>query len=132
MRDFSAGGDINIGGDIHIIDNSAQPKLLVQCSNDELVEERRHRGMLLKQEAKAKWKRLTTAWVGAGVVLCAVSLYLYLTGDTNLAGFVLGGGGIMVGMASVKVLERPNEFEARQMAALNEIRMILRERGFER
>jgi hypothetical protein len=132
MRDFRAGGDINVGGDVHIIDNSAQHKLLIQCSNDELFDEREFRSRALKQETKEKWKRIATAWVGIAVVSCGVSLYLYITGDSTLAGLVLGGAGVAASLASVKVLENPNEFEARQMAALNEIRMILKERGAER
>jgi hypothetical protein len=69
MRDFRAGGDINVGGDVHIFDNSAQSKLLVQCSNEELFEERSHRANLLKQETKAKWKRLSMLWSFLAVAL---------------------------------------------------------------
>ena len=132
MRDFNAGGDVNVGGDLNITDNSSQLKPLALCTNDELLEERLCRKKVLGQERKAKWKRLALALVFIAVVLCAVSLFIYLKGDTTLASFVLGGGGAAASFASVKALERPTEFEERQIIALKEIRMILRERGVER
>jgi len=132
VRDFKAGRDINVEGDVHIIDNSTQPKLLVVCTNDELLAERVHRKTLLSQESKAKWKRLATAWVFLAAILGVASLWFYFKGDTNFSSLVLGLGGLAGGFATVKVLEKPNEFEARQIAALNEIKMILRERGAER
>ncbi len=132
MRDFKAGRDINVEGDVHIVDNSVQPKLLVVCTNEELFAERAHRDALLSQERKAKWKRLAVAWAVLGAILGLASLWFYLKGDTNLSSLILGLGGLAVGFASVKALERPNEFEERQIAALREIKMILRERGVER
>lgn len=129
MRDFRAGGDINVGGDVHIIDNSYQPKLLAMCTIDELLEERRHRARLLEQERGAKWKRLVIGWAFLAAVGGALSLYFYFQGDTNLSSLVLGLGGLAGAFGSMKVLEQPTEFEARQIAALNEIAMLLRERG---
>lgn len=132
MRDFRAGRDINVEGDVHIVDNSEQSTLLIACTNEELFAERNHRNELLKQEHKAKWKRLAIAWLVVAVILGLASLWFYFHGNTNLSGLVLGLGGLASGFASVQVLSRPNKFEERQIAALNEIRMILRERGAER
>lgn len=132
MRDFKAGRDINVEGDVHINDNSTQPKLLVICTNEELLEERNHRKVLLSQERKAKWKRLALAWLVVAIGLGVVSIWLYFNGKKDLSSLLLGLGGIVLGIASIKVLEKPNIFEQRQLAALNEIRLILRERGAER
>lgn len=119
MRDFRAGRDISVEGDVHIVDNLTQPKLLVVCANEEFFAERIHRTEFLKQERKAIWKRLATAWLSGAIMLGVSSLWFYFQGNTNLSGLVLGLGSLAAGFASVKVLERPNEFEARQIAALN-------------
>lgn len=132
MRDFKAGGDIKIGGNVHIYDSSDRPKFLDQCTNDELYEERIHRSRLLSKERKAKWRRLAIAWAVISLVLSAISLYEYIFGDKTLAGYIIGGGGIAMGLATLKVLDKPNEFEGHQMKALNDIRRILREREVER
>lgn len=132
MRDFKAGRDINVEGDVHIIDNSSQSKLLVNCSNEVLFDERIHRKSLLRQELKAKWRRLALAWVAVAAMLGIASLWFYSQGNTNLSSLVLGLGGLAGCFASIKVFEKPNQFEQRQIAALDEIRMILRERGEER
>lgn len=131
MRDFKAGRDINVDGDVHIVDNSNQPKFLAVCTNDELIHERAHRNELLRHERKAKWKRLALAWVGIAIMLGSASIWFYFDGKKDLSSLVLGLGGLAVGLASVKVLEKPNNFEQRQIDALYEIRMILRERGAE-
>jgi hypothetical protein len=130
MRDFKAGGDINVGGDINIHDES-QPKLLISCTNGELIEERGHRKKLLGGERKRKVKRLAVAWVIAGVFLSLLALHFYFDGKPELSSLTLGLGGLAVAFASVKVFEQPNEFEVRQVAALKEIHHILRERGIE-
>lgn len=132
MRDFKAGRDINVEGDVHINDNSIQPKLLTVCTSEELFSERLHRQTLLSQERKAKWKRLAMSWIFIAVMLGVTSLWFYFKGDTNFSSLVLGLGGLAGCFASVKVLEKPNKFEARQIDALDEIKTILRERGVER
>lgn len=131
MRDFTAGRDINVDGNVQIIDNSNQPKFLTACTIEELVHERAHRKQLLRRERKAKWKRLALAWVGIVIMLGSASLWFYFDGKKELSSLVLGLGGLAVGLASVKVLEKPNDFEQRQIETLYEIRMILRERGAE-
>src|SRR5579875_2450961 len=104
MRDFKAGRDINVDGDVHIIDNSNQPKLLAVCTNEELIHERAHRNELLRHERKAKWKRLALTWVGIAIILGSASIWFYFDGKKDLSSLVLGLGGLAVGLASVKVL----------------------------
>ena len=130
MRDFSAGRDINVGGDVFIHDESIEVgKLLVNCTNEELIAERVHRKSVLSGERKRKLNRLVVAWVVSGLLLTAASVYLYLIGQTNLSSLLLGGGGIAIGLGSIKVMAEPNEFELRQQSTLKEIAYILRERG---
>ena len=130
MRDFSAGRDINVEGDVFIHDESIEiGKLFVNCSNEELIEERTHRKSVLSGERKRKFNRLVVAWVVLGLLLTAVSGYLYFIGQTNLSSFLLGGGGIAISLGSIKVMAEPNDFEIRQQSALKEIAYILRERG---
>ncbi|GLQ98330.1 hypothetical protein [Dyella mobilis] len=131
MRDFHAGGDINVGGDVYIHDQSIEHKLLIHCANDELHAERTHRKMLLRNERFGKVKRLALLWLVVTLLLCAGALWLYWHGQTNFSALLLGGGGITCGLVSVKTFEQPTEFEMRQIAALNEIKHILRERGAE-
>jgi hypothetical protein len=57
MRDFNVGNNLNIHGDLQINDNSHQSKFFIDCSNNELFEERTHRKKLLIDERKSKWKR---------------------------------------------------------------------------
>ena len=132
MRDFNVGNNLNVNGDLHINDNSNQSKLFIDCSNNELFEERIHRKNLLSSERKSKWKRMAIAWLGIGCVLGIAAIWFYYQGKSNLSSLVLGLGGFGTAFASIKVLEQPTEFEARQMAALNEIRQILRERNIEK
>ena len=72
------------------------------------------------------------AWVVLAAMLGIASLWFYSQGNTNLSSLVLGLGGLAGCFASIKVFDEPNQFEQRQIAALNEIHMILRERGVER
>lgn len=131
MRDINAGGDINVGGDVHIHDQSNEHTLLIHCANDVLYAQRKHRKMLLRGEWFRKIKRLAFAWLVVGALLSAGALWFYWQGKTNFSSLLLGVGGIACAFASVKVFEQPTEFEQRQIAALNEIKHILRERGVE-
>jgi hypothetical protein len=131
MRDFKAGRDINVGGDVHIHDGSTQPKLLVLCSNEELLDERAHRKVVLSGERKRKIKRIAFAWLVSGVVLTAGAVWFYANGQSNFSSLLLGFGSLAVAFASIKVFEQPSDFEQRQLAALKEIHHILRERGAE-
>ena len=132
MRDFNVGNNLDVKGDLHINDNSNQSKLLIDCSNDELLDERNHRKDLLSSERKSKWKRMAIVWLGAGCILGIIAIWFYFQDKPNLSSLVLGIGGLLVAFASVKIFEHPTEFEARQVHALNEIRLILRERGAEK
>ena len=132
VRDFKAGRDINVEGDVNIIDNSNQPKLLVLCTNADFQYYKTHLNALLVKKKNQTRTRLALAWMGVAVVLGVASIWLYFDGKKDLATLVLGLGGVAAGLGSVKVLEKPNDFEQRQINALYEIRTILKERGAER
>jgi hypothetical protein len=75
---------------------------------------------------------MAIAWLGIGCVLGIAAIWFYYQGNPNLSSLVLGLGGFGTAFASIKVLEKPTEFEVRQLTVLNEIRHILRERGIEK
>lgn len=130
MRDFKAGRDINVNGDVVINDDSTQiGKLLINCTDEELFHERAHRKSVLWGERKRKLSRLVVAWVFSGLLLTGGAIYLYSVGRTEFSSLLLGLGSIAIGLGSIKVFIEPNEFEQRQYSALKEIEYILRERG---
>lgn len=104
MRDFKAGRDINVGGDVHIHDESSQPKLLVLCSNKELFDERVYRKAVLSGERKLKFKHLAFFWLVSGVVLSAGALWFYANGQSNFSFLLLGFGSLAVAFASLNNL----------------------------
>jgi hypothetical protein len=52
MRDFKAGCDIHVGGDLHINDQSNKSKLFIDCTDEELFAEREYRKKALSRERK--------------------------------------------------------------------------------
>lgn len=132
MRDFKVGNDLHVEGNLHINDNSNQSKLYIDFSNDELLDARIYRTELLSGERKSKWKRIAIAWLGIGITLGLAAIWFHFQDKPNLSSLTLGIGGLMTAFATVKVTEHPTEFEARQMAHLDEIRFNLKERGIKR
>ena len=132
MSDFNAGRDINVGKNIHIQTETFHPKPLSICTNSELFNERVHRRALLSKERKRKFKLVGFLWVFAVLTISGFALYAYFISDNpNLSSLILGLGGISTLFYSIKLFEQPSEFETRQLAALKEIRLILRERNIE-
>lgn len=128
MRDIAAGRDFVVQGDL-VDKSSEQPKLLFVCTNEELFHERTQRRQLLQSERKAKLNRLAFMWLFIVLAFAAIALWLQVQGWGNLSNFVLGFGSLFGVLTSLKFIEQPTEFEARQLAALEEIKMLLRERG---
>jgi hypothetical protein len=121
----------NVGRDVHIRTEASQPKALSVCTNQELLAERIHRRKLLDQENRKKLKSISILWTFAIVFTCIAALYFYFKGDSSTSSLVLGIGGISTVFYSIKFFEKPTEFEMRQLTALKEIKLILRERGIE-
>ena len=128
MRDVNIGGQINAGRDV-ILNDSSQPKLLVQCNNDELVAEERHRHGVLKKERARRNGIFVKICIVAGALFLFAVIWAHIRGSTDLVSFMSGAAGILLAIANFKAMEKPSPFEARQVAALEEIHMILRERG---
>lgn len=131
MEDFRAGRDINVGGNVTITNEANhQPKLLSLCTNEELRAERTHRQKLLLQE---RYRKNSVGLTLLGVaVAVGVALYLYneFIGSAGLANLVIGALGVAFPVVlALKGWEQQTQFEARQLATLNEIAMLLRERG---
>ena len=129
MRDVRT-GDISAGGDIVINDQSHQPKLLVQCTNEELLEEEQHRRSILRKEESRRMRIHVPVFVVAGLLLLGAVVWFHVQGDFNMVSFLTGAGGIGLGLVNLKAMEQPSAFQIRQRVCLEEIDMILRERGF--
>ena len=132
MRDIKADRDINVKGDMIVNDQSQEYKLLIHCSNDELIAEEQHRHGVLEGERSAKLNRFMTALGIAATLLFIAGVWYWFRRNVDLFSFFTGGAGFIVGLASLKVYEKPTLFEQRQLAALQEIHMLLRERGARR
>jgi hypothetical protein len=128
MRDFKAGRDINVGGDVHINDQSNQPKLLALCTNEELFDEEQHRRKLLSDEKIGKLKGgfllVLFAWAACGIY----ALWNHWQGNSNLGSFYALMATMFWTSFNIYIYQKPNEFEQRQMNTLKEITMLLRER----
>lgn len=128
LRDFNSG---NIHGNVTINDNSEtnEYKLLIHCNNEELFHEESHRRELLRNERSRKngimWKFLAFS----ALLFLVAAGWFYIQGTMNTVTFLIGAAGVMTGMATLQQADKPTSFEQRQIAALNEIHMLLKERS---
>ena len=129
MRDVRT-GDISAGRDVVISDQSDQPKLLVQCTNEELLEEEQHRRRILRKEESRRLRFHVPIFVVAGLLFLVAVVSFHVQGGLNMVNFLFAAGSIGLVSINVKVMEQPSVFQIRQRVALEEINMILRERGF--
>lgn len=65
----------------------------------------------------------------SALLLLVAAGWFYIQGTMNAVTFLTGVAGVMIGMATLQQAERQTPFEQRQIAALNEIHTLLRERG---
>ncbi len=128
MRDIHVGKDINVGGDLVINDQSQKFKLLIHCTNEELLEEEKYRQANLADERATKFNEFIVLIAVTACLIFGAGIWQWFQGKMDLYSLITGGAGFMVGLASLKLYERPTVFEQRQMAALEEIHMLLRER----
>ena len=126
MRDFNS-GDIN--GDVVINDNSTEYKLLIHCNNEELQQEEVHRKDLLQKERFRK-NKVTWKFIGFSALFFLIAAaWFYIQGQMNAVTFLVGAAGVMIGVATLQQSDKATVFEQRQVATLNEIHTLLRERG---
>jgi hypothetical protein len=128
VRDFNVGNDVNVQGDMIINDQSNNYKLLIHCTNEELIEEEKLRKLNLKEEKTTKFKKFIFGFSVAGIIFFCAALIFWIKGDMNVYSLLLGFSSLFLAIQSIKFNEKPTEFEQRQLDALNEIQMILRER----
>lgn len=126
MRDIKTGDNY---GNITINDTTNHYKPLAHCSNEELISERVHRQKLLKDEQNRKLDIFKTALAISGVCAIVVAVWYFLAGESNIAMFIIGLVGAFPTIGAIQVLDKPTAFEKRQQLALEEIKMLLRERG---
>ena len=130
MSEIKVEGNISAGGDVVLGDNNKNvARLWVDCSSDELREDFYFRKKLLRDSTFGKWKRMAIGWLVVGCSAGFVAIYFYVAGNSNLSGLIMGGAGMLLALASVKVVDTPTQFEVRQMNSLAEIKMLLKERG---
>lgn len=128
MRDFNSG---DIHGDVTIQDNSNtnEYKPLIYCNNEELLAEEKHRRAILNNERALK-NSVTWKLVGfAGLMMLIAAVWFLIQDQMNLVSFLTGASSVLVGYAALQQADKPTAFEQRQIAALNEINALLRERG---
>ena len=128
MRDITT-GHIEAGRDVIFNDQSNQPKLLIQCTNEELIQEEKHRRDLLDKERKKRGSFFAKIFIISGLLIVFAMIWAHFQGNTNLVTLLSGGMGIIMALANIKAMDARSVFEERQIAALEEIHMILRERG---
>lgn len=128
MRDFNSG---NIHGDVTINDNSnvSEYKLLVHCSNEELLHEEKHRRKLLRKE-RSRRRGVFFKFLCLAIFLFLIAAaWFYFKGELDDVTVFIGGAGVMVGIATLQGVDKKTQFEKRQIDAINEIHNILRDRG---
>jgi hypothetical protein len=130
VRDFNAGRDVHVGGDLIIQDGSELYKPLSQCSKEELPAEREHRDALAAKERRRRQK-----WQIYGIEIAVVTFAPFQLGlvseSSNTVLSIIQVAGFVLGIATFLGGARPTEFEQRQLATLDEITHLLRERRVE-
>lgn len=129
MRDFKANGDIKIEGNVVINDYSSQEhKPLVQCNIEELEAEQYQRQNLLKEE-RIRERNISFNFVKFAVIVgLALSLWYMVSGESNIAMYIIGIFGVLVPIL-VSIMDRePTDFENRQLKVLQEIEYLLMEK----
>ncbi len=136
MRDFKAGRDILVDGDLTINNNShnVTQKLLRDCTEKELQEEKQIRKKILRGEFIYKLKFTAKVVVVVSAIMGIIlSLVWYSTKDGgNKAIFTLTlvGSVITVFSAAIKNLDTDTALEAKNRQELKEIKMLIREKRY--
>jgi len=131
MRDFNI-GDLSAGRDINFIENSnIEHKLLVNCSTDELLQERPFRLENIAIEQGKKVRRLIPLYAVVAVLVVTSSFLAMTKGRGDLLTFLIGSGSLFLGFLSLKATLEPNQFQAIERAAVSEINQILKQRRVE-
>ncbi len=132
MRDFNNDGQINVHGDFNVTDNSQnQHKLLVNCSNEELLHERPFRQENIRIEQARKVGRLRPVYALSVLLFAAAAAWASINGKTDVASFIMGGASLFLGYQSLKATIEPNAFQIEEQNAVNEVTKLLKQRRAE-
>jgi hypothetical protein len=118
-----------VHGNFNVSDNyTGEYKLLIHCSNDELLRERPHRIGNIKLEQKRKKRGLFPLYVlSICTVIIAICLWV-ITSNYSIPSFMLA---ILSCVLSLMTTIQPNSFQLEEQRAILEINKILRQRRVE-
>lgn len=132
MRDFNNAGDINVNGDLNIGDHAKNEfKLYIHCTNEELIADRPFRAENIKIEQRRKIKRLKPFYATTVLLAFAAAIWAMYHGKTDLIAILMGGASAFLGYHSLIATIEPNAFQKEELAAVNEISKILKQRRAE-
>lgn len=132
MRDINNGRDINVGGNFNITTNSqSEHKLLVHCSNEELLQERPFRQENIEIEQERKIKRLMPFYFLTVFLFGVAAIMAWVSGRNDIVTLALGLGSLAIGFISIKLTFVPNTFQIEEQNVVREINKILRQRRVE-
>nr|WP_321531045.1 hypothetical protein [uncultured Desulfuromonas sp.] len=133
MRDFNNNGKINVSGDFNVTDNShnQEHKLLIHCSNEELLQERPFRQENIWLEQERKVKRLKPFYALSVILFVTAAVWANLNGKTDLASLIMGAASLFIGFQSLKATFEQNAFQREEQNVVNEIGEILKQRRVE-
>jgi hypothetical protein len=132
LQNFNNDGQINVQGDFNVTDNSHnQHKLLIHCSNEELLEERPFRQENIRLEQARKVKRLRPFYIICVLLFVGAAAWTTINGKADLATFIMGAGSLFVGFQTLKATIEPNGFQIEEQDAVNEISKLLKQRRAE-
>lgn len=132
MRDINNGRDINVGGNFNITTNSqSEHKLLVHCSNEELLQERPFRQENIEIEQERKIKRLTPFYFLTVFLFGVAAIMAWISGRNDIVTLALGLGSLAIGFISIKLTFVPNTFQIEEQNVVREINKILKQRRVE-
>lgn len=130
MHNFNNNGKINIQeGNINIYDNSSEIyKLLIHCSNEELLNEKPFRIENIKLEQKRKIKRLIPMYIIFICTLTAAIYYIIFTGNKDIVSLIFAAASFLTGYSSLAETISHNEFQRGERDAIDEINRLLKQR----
>lgn len=132
MRDFNNDGQINVHGDFNIADNShTEHKLLINCTNEELLRDRPFRQENIRLEQDRKVKRLKPLYALSIFLFVTAAAWATINGKPDLAQFLIGGASLFLGYQSLKATVEPNAFQIEEQDAINEASKLLKQRRVE-
>lgn len=132
MRDFNNDGSINVHGDFNVNDSSTtEHRLLIHCSNEQLLHERPFRRGNIQIEQQKKVTRLKPFYAYSVVLMLVAAGWATLNGKGDFSSFALGGASLVVAYWSLRATFEPNAFQIEEQLAIDEINKILKQRRVE-